>query len=134
MHSKNVPEDKLLNIRSYFLRNNETKKQLIIFSLFLTVISQSCYSPALKKNSNFEHRQAEEKKVEIVGSDATIFFSTTPPVADVYLDGKYAGKSNILDIPVLSGEHEVKFVKGKKSLTIKMTFKKGKNPSKNIDL
>jgi len=68
------------------------------------------------------------------GEPATIFISSIPPVADVYMDGKLIGKTNIAKLNVLSGTHTMRFVKGTAEITQEMTFKPGDNPSKFISI
>ena len=63
------------------------------------------------------------------GESATIFISSMPPVADVYMDGKLIGKTNISKLNVSAGTHSMKFVKGTIEVTEDMTFKPGDNPS-----
>jgi anti-anti-sigma factor len=63
------------------------------------------------------------------GESATIFISSMPPVADVYMDGKLIGKTNISKLNVTSGTHSMKYVKGAIEVTEDMTFKSGDNPS-----
>jgi hypothetical protein len=52
-----------------------------------------------------------------------------PPVADVYMDGKLIGKTNISKLNVTTGSHSMKFVKGSVEVTEDLTFKPGDNPS-----
>ncbi|MBD3422586.1 MAG: PEGA domain-containing protein [Chitinivibrionales bacterium] len=68
------------------------------------------------------------------GEPATIFISSIPPVADVYMDGKLIGKTNIAKLKVLSGTHTLKFVKAGKEHTVEMKFQPGENPSKLVNL
>jgi anti-anti-sigma factor len=63
------------------------------------------------------------------GENATIFISSMPPVADVYMDGKLIGKTNISKLNVTAGSHTMKYVKGAIEITEDMTFKPGDNPS-----
>jgi anti-anti-sigma factor len=63
------------------------------------------------------------------GDAATIFISSMPPVADVYMDGKLIGKTNISKLNVTTGSHSMKFVKGSVEVTEDLTFKPGDNPS-----
>ena len=63
------------------------------------------------------------------GEAATIFISSMPPVADVYMDGKLIGKTNISKLNVTAGSHTLKYVKGAVEVTEDMTFKPGDNPS-----
>lgn len=66
------------------------------------------------------------------GDPATIFIASIPPVADVYMDGKLIGKTNVSEMKVTAGTHTMKFVKGGKEVVKKMTFQPGKNPSQMI--
>jgi len=68
------------------------------------------------------------------GDPATIFISSLPPVADVYMDGKLIGKTNITKLNVLSGTHSMRFVKGTAEVTQDMTFKAGDNPSRFVSV
>jgi anti-anti-sigma factor len=61
------------------------------------------------------------------GVEATIFIGTLPPLADVYMDGKFIGKSST-ELKVLPGTHTLRFVKGDKEFTKQFTFQPGKNP------
>jgi hypothetical protein len=63
------------------------------------------------------------------GESATVFISSMPPVADVYMDGKLIGKTNISKLNVTAGSHSMKYVKGPIEITEDMTFKAGDNPS-----
>ncbi len=63
------------------------------------------------------------------GESATVFISSMPPVADVYMDGKLIGKTNISKLNVTAGTHSMKYVKGAIEVTEDMTFKAGDNPS-----
>ncbi len=63
------------------------------------------------------------------GDPATIFISSIPPVADVYLDGRLIGKTNITKLNVFTGTHTMRFSKNGKEVTKDMTFSGGENPS-----
>lgn len=69
------------------------------------------------------------------GGDAgTVFIASIPPVADVYMDGKLIGKTNITKLNVTAGSHSMRFVKGTQEVTKDMTFKGGDNPSQLVNL
>jgi anti-anti-sigma factor len=68
------------------------------------------------------------------GEIGTIFIATIPPVAEVYMDGKLLGKSNVDELSVTSGTHSMKFVKAGKEFSKEMSFKPGKNPSQMIKI
>lgn len=68
------------------------------------------------------------------GASGTVFISSLPPMADVYMDGKLIGKTNIDKLKVTTGTHTMRFVKGDKELSKQMTFKAGENPSQLIRL
>jgi len=68
------------------------------------------------------------------GGEATIFIASIPPVADVFLDGKLVGKTNVSEIKLPAGTHNLKFVKGVKEVTKAITVQPGKNPSQMVRL
>jgi cytoskeletal protein RodZ len=68
------------------------------------------------------------------GEAASVFIASIPPVADIYMDGKLVGKTNISELKVVSGKHTMRFVKGDKEITKEMTFQPGKNPSQMVRL
>lgn len=68
------------------------------------------------------------------GGDASIFIASIPPVADVFLDGKLIGKTNVSEIKLPAGTHNLKFVKGVKETTKAITVQPGKNPSQMVRL
>jgi hypothetical protein len=68
------------------------------------------------------------------GEAATVFIASIPPVADIYMDGKLIGKTNISELKVTSGTHSLRFVKGDKEVSKQMTFQVGKNPSQMVRL
>ena len=70
----------------------------------------------------------------ISGGEASIFIASIPPVADVYLDGKLIGKTNVSEIKLPAGTHNLKFVKGVKEITKAITVQPGKNPSQMVRL
>lgn len=70
----------------------------------------------------------------ISGGDASIFIASIPPVADVYLNGKLVGKTNVSEIKLPAGTHNLKFVKGVKEITKAITVQPGKNPSQMVRL
>jgi anti-anti-sigma factor len=68
------------------------------------------------------------------GEPATVFIASIPPVADVYMDGRLVGKTNITKLNVSAGAHSMRFVKGTQEVTKDMTFKSGDNPSQLVNL
>ncbi len=68
------------------------------------------------------------------GGEASIFIASIPPVADVFLDGKLVGKTNVSEIKLPAGTHNLKFVKGVKETTKAITVQPGKNPSQMVRL
>lgn len=64
--------------------------------------------------------------------DATALFVALPD-ADVYMDGKYIGKTNT-ELKVVSGIHTMRFVKGDRKFNQQMTFKPGQNPATLISI
>ena len=63
-----------------------------------------------------------------------MFIASIPPVADVYMDGKLIGKTNITKLNVTAGSHSMRFVKGTQEVSKDMTFKGGDNPSQLVNL
>ena len=76
------------------------------------------------------------KPAPVVSSaeSGTIFISSLPPMAEVFMDGQKIGKTNIAELKITAGSHRMKFVKGAKTLTKQMTFISGKNPSQLVRL
>jgi hypothetical protein len=66
--------------------------------------------------------------------DASIFIASIPPVADVYLNGKLVGRTNLSEIKLPSGTLTLRFVKGPKEVTQEITLQPGKNPSRLVRL
>ncbi len=65
---------------------------------------------------------------------ATVFISSVPPVASVYMDGQQIGRTNTGFVTVTSGKHTMQFVKGDKTCTKEMTFTEGQNPAVVVKL
>jgi hypothetical protein len=65
---------------------------------------------------------------------ATVFISSFPPVASVYMDGQLVGKTNVGYVKVTSGKHTMQFIKGDKTCTQDMTFIEGQNPATMVKL
>jgi anti-anti-sigma factor len=72
--------------------------------------------------------------VSTAGGDASIYFASLPPIADVYLNGKLVGRTNVAELKLPSGTHVLRFVKGAKEVTQEITLQPGKNPSRLIRL
>lgn len=75
-------------------------------------------------------RSAADEKVsnEVqAGLSASIFFSSLPPVADIYEDGKLVGKTNMAPIKTTSGKHTYRFKKGDRTAVTTIVLKSGKN-------
>jgi outer membrane biosynthesis protein TonB len=68
------------------------------------------------------------------GGDASIFIASIPPVADVYLNGKLVGRTNVSEIKLPSGTLTLRFVKGPKEVSQEVTLQPGKNPSRLVRL
>lgn len=68
------------------------------------------------------------------GGEASIFIASIPPVADVFLNGKLVGKTNVSEIKLPAGTHNLKFVKGVKEISKAITVQPGKNPSQMVRL
>jgi anti-anti-sigma factor len=77
---------------------------------------------------------APAPKAAASAEPATVFIASIPPVADVYMDGKLIGKTNITKLNVTAGSHSMRFVKGSQDVSKDMTFKSGDNPSQLVNL
>jgi anti-anti-sigma factor len=78
--------------------------------------------------------EAPAPKAAAGGEAATVFIASIPPVADVYMDGKLIGKTNITKLNVTAGSHSMRFVKGTQEVSKDMSFKGGDNPSQLVNL
>ena len=86
------------------------KLVLFLFVLLSCAPSVSIYFFNGKRYSTTDYQsQIDQDK-----RNGTLFISTKPPFSDVFLDGKYIGKSNISPVYIMSGEHELVIAKGKK--------------------
>lgn len=65
---------------------------------------------------------------------ASIYIASIPPVAEVFMDGRWIGQTNVAALEVLSGTHSMRFVKGGKEVTVEMVFNEGRNLSRAIQL
>jgi anti-anti-sigma factor len=72
--------------------------------------------------------------VSTAGGDASIYFASLPPIAEVYLNGKLVGRTNVAELKLPSGTLVLRFVKGAKEVTQEITLQPGKNPSRLIRL
>ncbi|HMD67579.1 MAG TPA: PEGA domain-containing protein [Chitinivibrionales bacterium] len=75
----------------------------------------------------------------VSGSDvdrkpATVFITSVPPVATVYMDGQLIGKTSTANLNVTTGKHTMQFVKGDKTCTQEMTFTEGQNAAMFVKL
>ena len=66
------------------------------------------------------------------GGEALIFIASIPPVADVYLNDKLIGKTNVSELKIPAGVQTLKFVKGGKEITKQLNLQPGKNPSQMV--
>jgi hypothetical protein len=104
----------------------------LLFSSFSCLSTRSGVPVEIKgpsQNSGGSALHAGEE-----GYMAQIFIASLPPVADVYMDGEYVGKTNITKMNVKPGAHKMKFVKDGKAREAGMTFKEGPNRSKFVNI
>lgn len=112
--------------------------RIFLFSLCLLFSSFSCLSTRsgvpveIKEPSQNSGGGALHAGEE--GYTAQIFIASLPPVADVYMDGEYVGKTNITKMNVKPGAHKMKFVKNAKAREVEMEFKDGLNRSKFVNI
>jgi len=82
-------------------------------------------------------QRAAEKAVasapaEVV--DATIFFNSLPPMAEIYVDGRLVGKTNVKPVSLKPGSHTFEFKKDGMSAKYSATLRSGKNTAPMIRL
>lgn len=65
----------------------------------------------------------------IDSSTSTVFIASMPPVATIQKDGEVVGKTNIAELRLPPGSHELRFEKDDKSLDTVLVLSPGKNPS-----
>jgi hypothetical protein len=63
---------------------------------------------------------------------ATIFIASIPPIAKVYMDGVFIGKTNIEKLKVQPGKHHMRFVVNGDAIERDMEFEQGNNRSKLV--
>ena len=83
----------------------------------------------LNKSDRMDTENTEMVKQK---GDARLFIASIPPVANVYLDGKFVGKTNVSELTLPSGLVTLEFVKGGKSVTKKINLHPGENPSQML--
>lgn len=76
----------------------------------------------------------EDNKIVSNDKNAFIFISSTPPMADVYVDGMKIGRANTGELSVTPGWHTIKLKKRSKQVAKRIFFKSGKNTSQNFIL
>jgi outer membrane biosynthesis protein TonB len=67
-------------------------------------------------------------------SGASIFITSLPPKAAVYIGGKFVGNTNEGELQVPVGTHQVRLMKDGLEATETMTFNPGKNPTRFVNL
>ncbi len=96
--------------------------------------AQNVPQPAVRSSRTAVRQTVEKSQPALsAASLGSIYLSTIPPNAEVYIHGKKIGTSNT-DLTVPAGSHMVKFVKGDKTSARRMTFTAGKNPSQLVRL
>jgi hypothetical protein len=71
---------------------------------------------------------------EFQHAKATIYITTDPPGADVFMDRKYVGKSNEDVVNVLPGQREITLIKDKLYFQKTMVFREGSNRPLDVKL
>lgn len=74
--------------------------------------------------TTFEHQQAT----------ATIYITSTPSSADIFMDKKFIGKANKDVVRLLPGKHEITLIKGDMYYRDTLYFQTGNNTSLHITL
>lgn len=105
---------------------------LLLLSSFSCLSSRSDVPVEIKEPSPNTGGVAVHSEQE--GYTAKIFIASIPPVADVYMDGEYVGKTNVTRLNVKPGTHRMKFVKDRKAREVEMDFTEGINKSKFVNI
>jgi phosphatidate phosphatase PAH1 len=71
---------------------------------------------------------------EVKNYTASIFIASIPPIAKVYMDGIFIGKTNLSKLRVKPGTHKMRFEVNGDSREIEMTFEKGDNRSELVKI
>ena len=72
--------------------------------------------------------------VEQEKATATMYITTDPPSADVFMDGKYIGKANRDVVFLFPGKHEITLIKDDWYLQKTMTLLEGSNQPLDVKL
>jgi hypothetical protein len=75
-----------------------------------------------------------EPEPEQPRKEASVFISSVPPVASIFMDGQLVGKTNVGNVKVTSGKHIMQFLKGGLTCTMEMYFVEGVNPAQIVKL
>jgi hypothetical protein len=75
-----------------------------------------------------------EPEPEVPEKEASVFISSVPPVASIFMDGQLVGKTNVGYVKVTSGKHMMQFIKAGQSCTMEMSFIEGVNPAQMVKL
>ena len=108
-------------------------KITLIVSLFLLI---GC--AASKKESTIDLSKYDVNNTltdfEREHAKATIYITTDPSSADVFMDGKYVGKANKDVVYIIPGNREITLIKEELYFQKKIYFKEGSNQPLDVKL
>lgn len=95
------------------------------------IINKQTPSIVLKKQVKTKQTINPKPKniTTLKGPTGTIYISSIPPGAEVFMDGSRIGLTNKNDLVITPGIHTMLFKKGNKQITKKMTFTTNSNPA-----
>jgi TonB family protein len=86
------------------------------------------------RQGKVENTASSPAPASSISGDGRVFFSTRPPKANVYIDGKFVGTSNENALPVPVGTYSVRFEKDGIVKTETMSFNSGNNGKYFVDM
>jgi hypothetical protein len=107
------------------------------FALFFLALSCTPPPPAeLTETGQYKPLPNQTQPASDVNMtyNGTVFITSVPPAAKVYMDGKYIGEANVAKLKVQPGKHHMRFVANGKSKDVDMEFKEGDNGSKLVKI
>ncbi|MBD3243739.1 MAG: PEGA domain-containing protein [Chitinivibrionales bacterium] len=112
------------------------RRALTLLTLTALLLSCSAYLEAMQPGADSSDASAiQSDTANSVATEeciARIFISSIPPIADIYMDGRHIGQTNMGEVCVTPGEHQMRFVKDGKTNDTTMTFTTGKNGSRMV--
>jgi len=104
--------------------------------LFSAMLLISCASSTDKVKIDLSKYDINNtlSELEHNAATATIYITTDPPSADVFMDGKYVGKANKDVVYIIPGNHEITLIKGDLYFQKIIYFQDGSNRPLDVKL